>query len=236
YGQKKLKVILQKLTKLVNINSVRLLYCYPDMLDDGLIEEIKNNSKIVKYLDIPLQHSENRILKLMNRAGSREQYLDLFARLRREIPEIAIRSTFITGFPTETDEEVEALCDFLRKAQLDNCGFFAYSREPDTAAYRIKGQIPDSVKLCRVKKLYAVQRGISEAKLRNYVGNTLKVLCDGIDYDKNCFYGRAYFSAPDIDGKVYFNAYNAVQGEYYEITVTDSDCYDLYGKTGDFEL
>ncbi|MDE6104477.1 MAG: 30S ribosomal protein S12 methylthiotransferase RimO [Clostridia bacterium] len=236
YGQKKLKEILQKLTVLVNINSVRLLYCYPDMLDDELIDEIRNNDKIIKYLDIPLQHSENRILKLMNRAGSREEYLELFAKLRREIPQIAIRSTFITGFPTETEEEVEALCDFLKKAQLDNCGFFAYSREPDTAAYKLKGQLPYSIKRRRVKKLYEVQREISAAKLKNHVGKTLKVLCDGIDYDKNCFYGRAYFSAPDIDGKVYFNAYNAVQGEYYDVLITDSDSYDLYGKTGEFDL
>ncbi|MDE7182635.1 MAG: 30S ribosomal protein S12 methylthiotransferase RimO [Clostridia bacterium] len=236
YGQKKLKEILQKLTALVNINSVRLLYCYPDMLDDELIDEIKNNDKIIKYLDIPLQHSENRILRLMNRAWSREEYLELFAKLRREIPQIAIRSTFITGFPTETEEEVEALCDFLQKAQFDNCGFFAYSREPDTAAYKLKGQLPYSIKRRRVKKLYEVQREISAAKLKNHVGKTLKVLCDGIDYDKNCFYGRAYFSAPDIDGKVYFNAYNAVQGEYYDVLITDSDSYDLYGKTGEFDL
>ena len=236
YGQNKLKEILQKLTALVNINSIRLLYCYPDMLDDELIDEIKNNEKIIKYLDIPLQHSENRILKLMNRAGSREEYLELFAKLRREIPQIAIRSTFITGFPTETEQEVEALCEFLKKAQLDNCGFFAYSREPDTAAYKLKGQLPYSIKRRRVKKLYEVQREISAAKLKSHVGKTLKVLCDGIDYDKNCFYGRTYFSAPDIDGKVYFNAYNAVQGEYYDVLITDSDSYDLYGKTGEFDL
>lgn len=206
------------------------------MIDDDLISEIKTNEKIVKYLDIPLQHSEDRILKLMNRKGSRQEYLNLFSKLRREIPNIAIRSTFITGFPTETEEEVEAMCGFLRQAQLDNCGFFAYSREPDTAAYRLKGQLSSSVKCKRLKKLYAVQREISAAKLKNYVGKTLKVICDGIDYDKGYFVGRAYFSAPDIDGKVYFNASSAVQGEYYDVEILKSDSYDLYGKTGDFEL
>ena len=235
YGQKKLVEFLQMLTALVNINSVRLLYCYPDMIDDGLIAEIKSNKKIIKYLDIPLQHSEDRILKLMNRKGSRQEYLNLLEKLRMEIPEIAIRSTFITGFPSETEEEVDGLCDFLRKAQFDNCGFFAYSREPDTAAYKLKGQLSSSVKRSRVKKLYAVQREISAEKLKNYIGGTLRVLCDGIDYDKNCFVGRAYFSAPDIDGKVYFNANNAVQGEYYDVVISNCDSYDLYGKTGDYE-
>ena len=235
YGQKKLVEILKKLTKLVNINSVRLLYCYPDMIDEGLIEEIKTNNKIVKYLDIPLQHSEDRILKLMNRKGSRAEYLKLFNVLRSRIPEIAIRSTFITGFPTETDEEVESLCDFLREAQLDNCGFFAYSREPDTAAFNLKGQISYAEKRRRARKLYSVQRQISADKLKKRVGTTLSVLCDGIDYDKNCFVGRAYFNAPDIDGKVYFNANSAVQGEYYNVVIEKSDSYDLYGKTEDFE-
>ncbi len=236
YGQKKLKEILQKLTTLVNINSVRLLYCYPDMIDDGLIEEVRDNPKIIKYLDIPFQHSEDRILKLMNRKGSREEYLNLLNKLRAEIPGIAIRSTFICGFPTETQEEADAMSDFLREAKLDNCGFFAYSREPDTPAYKLKGQIPYSVRRKRVKKLYEVQREISREKIKDYIGKKLRVLCDGINYGKNCFEGRAYFSAPEIDGKVYFNANHAVQGEYYDILITGSDDYDLTGKTEDFEL
>ncbi len=236
YGQKKLKEILQKLTTLVNINSVRLLYCYPDMIDDGLIEEVRDNPKIIKYLDIPFQHSEDRILKLMNRKGSKEEYLNLLNKLRAEIPGIAIRSTFICGFPTETQEEADAMSDFLREAKLDNCGFFAYSREPDTPAYKLKGQIPYSVRRKRVKKLYEVQREISREKIKDYIGKKLRVLCDGINYGKNCFEGRAYFSAPEIDGKVYFNANQAVQGEYYDILITGSDDYDLTGKTEDFEL
>jgi ribosomal protein S12 methylthiotransferase len=160
----------------------------------------------------------------------------LFAKLRREIEGIAIRSTFIAGFPTETEEECDNMCRFLEEAQLDNCGFFAYSREPDTPAYKLSGQIPYAIKKRRVKKLYAVQQKISAEKLKSYVGKTLRVVCDGIDYDKNCFIGRAYFSAPDIDGKVYFNAHNAVQGEYYLVTIKKSDSYDLYGATEDFEL
>ena len=236
YGQKKLVEILINLTTLVNINSVRLLYCYPDMIDDELISEIRDNPKIVKYLDIPLQHSENRILKLMNRPAGRKEYLALFEKLRKEIPDIAIRSTFIAGFPTETEDEVEGLVDFLKQARLDNCGFFAYSREPDTAAYKLKGQVPYAVKKRRVKKLYEVQKSISFEKLQSLVGKKINVLCDGIDYEKDCFVGRAYFQAPEIDGKVYFNAYSAVQGEYVEVLVESSDAYDLYGRTEDYGI
>ena len=235
YGQKKLVEILQKLTELVNINSVRLLYCYPEMIDDELIAEIKNNKKIIKYLDIPLQHSENRILKLMNRKGTREDYLKLFKRLRENIPDIALRSTFIAGFPSKTEDECQALCDFLKEAKLDNCGFFAYSRERETAAYNLKGQLPAAVKNKRVKKLYSVQREISAQKLKRFVGKKISVLCDGIDYEKGCFVGRAYFNAPDIDGKVYFNAPFAAQGEYYEVLIYESDSYDLKGKTEDYD-
>lgn len=236
YGQKKLKTFLQNLTTLVNINSVRLLYSYPDMLDDELIAEIRDNPKIIKYLDIPLQHSENGVLKRMNRPAGREEYLNLIKKLRKNIPDISLRSTFIAGFPDETEEDFENLCAFLKEAQLDNCGFFAYSREPDTPAYKLKGQIPAAVKKKRVKALYKVQKDISRKKLEKRVGTTLKVLCDGIDYDKNCFVGRTYFQAPDIDGKVYFNAYNAVQGEYYDVLIEKCDSYDLYGREKDYDL
>lgn len=235
YGQNNLIKILQNLTSLDNINSVRLLYCYPDMIDDGLIAEIRDNPKIIKYLDIPLQHSENRVLKLMNRKGSREEYLNLIKKLKSQIPEIAIRSTFISGFPSETEEEYLAMCNFLKEAKLVNCGFFAYSREPDTAAYKLKGQVPYATKKRRVKGLYRVQSEISYNFLQSFKGKTLKVLCDGIDYERGCFVGRAYFNAPDIDGKVYFNAAEAVQGEYYNVLITDCESYDLFGKTEDFD-
>ena len=234
YGENKFVELLQKLSGLDNIQSIRLLYCYPEMINDTLIDEIATNAKILKYLDIPLQHSENRVLKLMNRKGTREKYLELFKKLRAKIPEIAIRSTFICGFPTETEEEFLQMQAFLEQAQLTNCGFFAYSREPDTGAYRMKPQIHHATKKRRVKALYQTQARISASILSKYIGKTLQVVCDGIDYDKNCFVGRAYFNAPDIDGKVYFNATEAMQGERYEVRITDADSYDLYGKTEDY--
>ena len=234
YGQKKLKEFLQKVTALVNINSVRLLYCYPDMLDDELISEIRDNPKIVKYLDIPLQHSEDNVLKLMNRPAGRREYLALINKLKEQIPGIAIRSTFIAGFPGESEENFEGLCEFLKETKLNNCGFFAYSREPDTPAYKLKGQIAYGVKRKRVKKLYEIQKQISADKLKNYVGKVIEVTCDGIDYQRNCFVGRAYFQAPEIDGVVYFNAHTAVQGEKCAVLIEKCDSYDLYGRCEDY--
>lgn len=236
YGENKFVELLQKLSALENIQTIRLLYCYPEMITDALIDEIASNDKILKYLDIPLQHSENRILKLMGRRGKREEYLALFEKLRARIPEIAIRSTFISGFPTETEEEFQAMQAFLKEAKLFNCGFFAYSREPDTGAYKMQPQIHPATKKRRVKALYKLQERISAQTLAGMIGKAVEVVCDGIDYDKNCFVGRAYFNAPDIDGKVYFNAAEATQGERYTVKIDKADSYDLYGKTEDYLL
>ena len=235
YGENRFVTLLQALSKLDNIKKLRLLYCYPDVIDDKLIDEIATNDKILKYIDIPLQHSENRVLKLMNRKGTREGYLTLLKKLRNKIPDIAVRSTFISGFPTETEEEYEQMKAFLEEAKFFNCGFFAYSREPDTAAYRLKGQIHHATKARRVRELYKTQEKISGQLLSGFVGKEIEVLCDGIDYEKGCFVGRAYFNAPDIDGKIYFHAGNATQGEYYKVKITRSDSYDLYGHTEDYQ-
>ena len=236
YGKNCFVELLQKLSALENIHTIRLLYCYPDVITDDLIEEMATNDKILKYIDIPLQHSEDRVLKLMNRKGKRAGYLALIEKLRKRIPNIAIRSTFISGFPTETEEEFEGMKDFIQQAKFLNCGFFAYSREPDTGAYRLKPQIHHATKQRRVRALYEVQAEISAQLLGQYVGKGIEVLCDGIDYEKNCFVGRAYFSAPDIDGKVYFNAGEAMQGERYTVYVDKADAYDLYGHTEDYEI
>ena len=233
-GKSLLPQLIRKLSALENIDGIRLLYCYPEAIDDALIDEIAQNGKVIKYIDIPLQHSEDRILKLMNRRGSRAEYLALIEKLRSRIPGIAIRSTFIAGFPSETEEDAEALARFLREAKLTNCGFFAYSREPETPAYKLPGQIPAREKNRRVKMLYKVQREISKEFLRGKVGRTVDVLCDGIDYEREQFVGRAYWSAPEIDGKVYFHAPFAEQGEVYKVKIARADSYDLYGATEDY--
>ena len=235
YGKNCFVDLLQRLSALDNVRKIRLLYCYPDVITDELIEEVAGNKKILKYMDIPLQHSENRVLKLMNRKGTREGYLALFEKLRKRIPDIAIRSTFISGFPTETEEEFEGMKAFIEQAKLFNCGFFAYSREPDTGAYRLQPQIHHATKKRRVRALYEAQSQIAASILSGFIGKDLEVLCDGIDYEKGCFVGRAYFNAPDIDGKVYFYAAEAVQGEYYKVRVDRTDSYDIYGHTEDYE-
>lgn len=228
-GENKFVELLQKISELDNICHIRLLYCYPEVVTDELIAEVKNNPKIIKYLDIPLQHSEDRVLKLMGRRGSRAEYLALLQKLRDEIPEIAVRTTFIAGFPTETEEEHEALKAFLREARFENCGFFAYSREPETPAYKLKGQVPARVKEKRVRALYRVQREISAARLQQFVGRTIDVVCDGIDYERSCFVGRAYFQAYEIDGCVCFTAPRAETGRTYSVFIDRADAYDLYG-------
>ena len=230
YGENKFAELLRKLSALDNIGSIRILYCYPDKLTDELIAEIKNNDKIIKYLDIPLQHADPVVLKRMNRKGTGEGYLKLIAKLRKEIPGIAIRSTFIAGFPGETEEQFENLLEFIKEAKLTNAGFFAYSREEGTPAYRLSDQIDEKVKQSRVKKLYAAQKKVSEERNKSLVGKQIKVICDGVDYDKQSFYGRAYFSAPEIDGKAYFTYDGEIkQGEYYNVKITKADAYDLYG-------
>lgn len=235
YGEYRLVELLQRLTALENIERVRLLYCYPDVIGEEFIRELASNDKIVKYLDIPLQHSEDEILKRMRRPGTRESYARLLETLRERVPGIAIRTTFIAGFPGETEEDVDRLCEFLREQKFFNCGFFAYSREPETPAYDMPDQIPAREKKRRVRKLYAVQREISKARMKEYVGKTVRVLCDGIDYERNCFTGRAYFSAPEIDGCVYFRAPHARQGETCSVIIDRADSYDLYGHTEDYE-
>ncbi len=228
-GKNQLVPLLEKLSELENIRHIRLLYCYPEKITEELLEEIGKNDKIIKYLDIPLQHSEDRILKLMGRKGSREAYLRLFENIRRKIPSIALRSTFITGFPSETEEEHRALKEFLCEVKFTNCGFFAYSREEDTPAYSFSAQVHPSTKKRRQRELYEVQAEISRENLKKFVGKELSVLCDGKEGED--FVGRASFQAYEIDGQVRFSAEKAESGKYYRVSIEGSDAYDLKGRS-----
>ena len=231
YGENKLVALIRALSAIETVRSIRLLYCYPELISDALIDEFKTNPKLVRYVDIPLQHASDRILKLMNRRGSCGEYLSLIDRLKSEIEGIAIRSTFIAGFPSETEEDFEILKDFLLKARLFNAGFFAYSKEPDTPAFKLKGHLPQKVKNARVKELYALQSAIAAENLEKFVGKTIKVVCDGIDYKKQSFFGRAYFNAPDVDGVVYISGEETIeQGKTYFVRIGRSDGFDLYGE------
>jgi len=229
YGKPSLVRLIKELSQMESVGSIRLLYCYPELIDDELIEEIKSNDKVIKYIDVPMQHADDSVLKRMNRKGTKQSYLRLVEKLK-QIPDMVIRSTFIAGFPGETEENFENLCDFIQKAKLFNAGFFAYSREEGTPAYKLDGQLPAKVKKDRVKKLYKIQKEIVKQKLSSYKGKTLQVVCDGIDYDKQSFYGRAYFSAPIVDGLVYFNSdQEIIQGETYTVKIEKIKNYDLYG-------
>ena len=226
-----LTYLIKELSKLDSVNSIRLLYCYPENLTDELIEEIKVNEKVIKYLDIPLQHADDRILKLMNRKGTGQGYLELIERLKSQIPDIAIRSTFITGFPFEGEEEFNNLVNFIKKAKLFNAGFFAYSREEGTPAFRLAGQVDEKTKQTRLKKLYKTQLNVVKKNNQKLIGKTIKVLAEGFDQEELVYYGRAYFNAPDIDGKVYFFSADEVEyGKYYDIYINQTTDYDLYGE------
>ncbi len=228
-GKNEFAALIRKLSELDNICHIRLLYCYPEAITDELIEEIKTNPKVLKYLDIPMQHCEDRILKLMGRRGKRGELVSLIRKLRREIPGIAIRTTFIAGFPTETEEEHRAMLSFLREMKFENCGFFAYSREPGTPAYKLKGQVHPSTRKRWVRELYEAQAEVSAAKTAAWVGKTLPVLADG--YDKIGYVGRAYFQAPEIDGNVSFVSpkRKVAPGEIVSVKIYSAETYDLNG-------
>ena len=226
-----LVLLIRELSKLDNILSIRLLYCYPENITDELIEEIKDNEKVIKYIDIPLQHADDKVLKLMNRKGSFNEYLALINKLKNRVEGISIRSTFITGFPQESQQAFDRLVEFLGLAKLSNAGFFKYSREKDTPADKLDGHLKESVKTARLKKLYSAQKRIVKENNKSHLGKTLKVMAEGFDESQLVYYGRAYFNAPDIDGKVYFfSSEEVVYGDYIPVKINKVTGYDLYGE------
>ena len=231
YGKNSICDLIRALSALDNVGAIRLLYCYPDQIDENLIAELKNNPKLIKYLDIPMQHAHPAVLKRMNRKGTGDDYLQLIRALRKEIPNISIRSTFICGFPGETEEQSLALFKFLEKAQLDYAGFFAYSKEEGTASARLDGHMDADEKERRVQRAYQTQMEITDCKLRCLIGQTIEVVMDGIDYDLDAFYGHADFQTPELDGRVYFTTDEiAMQGERYCVRIDRVENLDLYGE------
>lgn len=229
--QTSLVALIRELCKLENVKGIRLMYCYPENITDELIHELAVNAKMIKYIDMPLQHADDGVLKLMNRKGTGQGYLDLIAKLKQRVPGIAIRSTFIAGFPRESEEAFNNLTDFLQKAKLFNAGFFKYSKEEGTAAARLDGQVAGAVKTKRYKKLYSVQKKVVKENNKVLIGRTFKVVAEGFDADQLVYYGRAYFNAPDIDGKIYFFSSEEVEyGKFYDIEIIKATGYDLYGE------
>ncbi len=199
YGELKLAELLTELCKIDGIEWIRTLYCYPESITDELIEVMAREDKICKYIDIPLQHCDGSVLKRMNRRGDRESLTALIGKLRDRIPEIVIRTTFIVGFPGETDENFESLCEFADEMKFDRYGCFAYSAEEDTPAAVMDNQIDEDVKLERANIMNAQQQRIFEDKLEALYGKELTVIVDGFDEDEMLYLGRSYMEAPEID-------------------------------------
>lgn len=208
---------------------IRLLYCYPERVTDELIDKISRSDKIAKYIDMPIQHASDKILKLMNRRTTREQMESRIDALHKN--GIVVRTSLMVGFPGESDEDFDALCEFVERVRPEYAGVFAYSKEDGTAAARLPDQIQKSVKKKRVDALGKACMRSTRAFNKSNVGKTLKVLYEDIDYDKDMFSGRAAFMAPDVDGRVYFTSNVPVNvGGVYDVHITDHDDYDLYGE------
>ena len=230
YGEPRLIDLLRALTAL-SVQKIRLLYCYPDMCTDELIDYIDSEPKIAKYIDMPMQHASDGVLKRMNRRDTAASLRDRIAYIRSKKSGIAIRSTFMVGFPQETDEEFEELIAFLREERLDNVGFFIYSQEEGTPAARMKGQVAHAVKKHRFDRAVALQSMIAEEKAKAMIGEVVEVVYDGIDYDKQAFYGHTERLCPDVDAKVYFTSRDPVDiGESYPVRIDKTKKLDLYGQ------
>ena len=223
--------LLSKLCEIEGIKWIRLLYCYPDKITDELIETIKNSDKILKYIDMPIQHINDRILSAMNRSGGAGAIKSAVKRLRENIPGITIRTTVIVGFPGETKEIFGELCEFLKETKFERLGAFAYSAEEGTPAADFADQIGEKEKEHRQKTVMAIQKRINYALNQKKTGQTLKVLCEGFDKAGGVYYGRDYANAPEIDGKVYFISRAKVEeGDFVEVKIEKVLDYDLYGK------
>jgi len=231
YGESRLVELLQKLTALKDIKRVRLLYTYPDEVSDELIEEIKNNVKICKYLDIPIQHISDDVLNRMKRRGRKKDILMLMRKLRRKIPGITLRTSLIVGFPGESDKDFVKLVKFVKKYKFDRLGVFKYSKEEGTEAYKFFGQCSEDLKEIRYNRLMEVQRDISESKNKSKLGSIIEVVVEGIAEDGIFYYGRSESEAPDIDGIVYFTSSEPIEiNNYMMVRILNFEEYDLIGE------
>lgn len=229
YGEYKLAALLKELVKIDGIEWIRLYYCYPQRITDELIEVIRDNEKICSYIDVPLQHSDATVLRNMRRVGTGEDYKALIAKMRKEIPDLALRTTLMVGFPGETDEQFENLCAFIKDVKFDRMGCFAFSPEEDTPAYDMVNQLDDDVKNHRQEILMDLQYGISESLNKSRVGKTYKVIVDSVK-DNVCV-GRSYMDSPEIDTGITFSSTPDIKiGDFVNVKITDVDGYDLVGE------
>jgi len=233
-GKSEIVKLIKKLSTIKDLKWIRLLYCYPEMMNDELIDEIVNNPKVCKYLDIPLQHISDNVLKRMNRKTTKADVEKLIEKLKSQKCFIAIRSTFMTGFPGETEEDFNELCEFLKKARLMHVGFFAYSKEENTPAANLPDQVDDDLKRKRLLKLMKVQKKIANEISKEFIGRTIDVCYEGIDYDKQLFFGRSMYQTPEADTLVYFKSSHAIDiGKIYKVRIKKLKGYDFLGEIED---
>lgn len=234
YKEKKLPQLIKELCKIEDLEWIRLLYCYPEDITDELIEVIKTEKKVMKYIDIPLQHVNDKILKDMARKSNKQTIIDVIQRLRTNIPEICIRSTLIVGFPGETDEQFDELKTFIKEMRLDRLGVFTYSLEEGTKAAMMDNQIKESIKKKRQKELMLTQQKISFEKNIEMIGKTIEVMIEGYLPDEEVYCGRSYKDAPNVDGVVFVNYdYELITGQIIKVIVEEAKEYDLIGVIKD---
>lgn len=234
YGKKSLPELLKKLAQIDGIYWIRILYCYPEEITDELIETIKNEPKVCHYLDIPIQHCSDRVLKRMGRRTNQEQLRTMVEKLRREIPDIALRTTLIAGFPGETEEDHEEMMAFVDEMEFDRLGVFAYSREEDTPAASMPDQVDDDQKEIWRDELMELQQEVSLDKTEGKVGAVVEAIVEGKVADENVYVGRTYMDAPGVDGYVFiYTDEELMSGQFVDVRITGASEYDLIGELTD---
>lgn len=234
YGKKSLHILLKKLCEIRGIRWIRILYCYPEEIYDELIETIRDEKKICHYLDIPIQHASDRILKRMGRRTSKQELIDIVGKLRREIPDIVLRTTLITGFPGETGEDHEELKEFVDEMEFDRLGVFTYSSEENTPAAEMADQVPEEVKEERRDELMELQQEISYDRGQDRIGQELLVMIEGKVADESAYIGRTYGDAPKVDGYIFVQTGELLMtGDFAKVRVTGALEYDLIGVLSD---
>ena len=230
YGKKSLHLLLRALSEIEGLVWIRVLYCYPEEIELPLMEELRDNPKICHYLDLPIQHSSDRILKAMNRKTRREELKEKIALLRREIPDICLRTTLITGFPGETEEDFQDVLSFITEERFDRLGVFPYSQEEGTPAASMENQIPESVKNKRLSRIMELQQEIAFQKAEEQRGRILKALITGYDEEEGRVILRSYMDSPEIDSFIFVKGPERVSGEFVQVKVVDTEGYDLIGE------
>lgn len=234
YGEKSLHKLLKELCRIDGIYWIRILYCYPEEIDDNLIEVMKTEPKVCHYLDLPIQHASDGILKRMGRRTSKQQLIDIITKLRKEIPDITIRTTLITGFPGETKEQHEELMEFVDEMEFDRLGVFTYSPEEDTPAANMPEQIPEEEKEDRQADIMELQQEIAFDQAQDMIGREVLVMIEGKVADENAYVGRTYKDAPNVDGLIFINTdAQLVSGDFARVKVTGALEYDLIGELSD---